>query len=58
MRIHDGKNLVLMEYCYKHFIITFCTEVAHRVSRESSLNIPTYFLFNSEINSVFLMEFK
>lgn len=58
MRIHDGKNLVLMEYCYKHFIITFCTEVAHCVSREPSLDILTYFLFNSEINSVVLMKFK
>lgn len=53
-----GKILVLMEYCYKHFIITFCAEVAHHVSRELSLDFLTYFLFNSEINSVVLMKFK
>lgn len=28
MRICDGRNLVFMEYSYKHFIITFHTEVS------------------------------
>lgn len=47
-----------MEYCHKHFIIAFCSEVAHQISREMSLYFWTYILFNSEINSVVLMKFE
>lgn len=43
---------------FKHFIIAFCIEVSYSISWEPSLDILTYCLFNSEINTKVLINLR